>query len=190
MERNMNTKRAIDHDRDQDRDQIPAELLEIDALLGQVARADVAAGPSRADLSQRIFNATRGAIAAHTPLPIKIESARRVGGPVPMRGGAPMRIAAGLALAATLGVVWLAGRGPGPVRLSGSGELAASSSAAADREITEWLAISDTNFVGDLQTQLTSLDAEASGLVKNFESGGSDESWYDESASGAAGGAM
>lgn len=186
MERNTNTRHALDRDRDK----IPAELLGIDALLGQMARADVSEGPARPELSQRIFGATRSTIAGHAPVPIKIESARQVASPASMRVGAPMRIAAGLALAATLGVAWLAGRGPGATTSGESGELAVNSSAANERDITEWLAISDTNFVGDLETQLTSLDAEASGLVKKFEAGDSDETWYDDSVSGAAGGAM
>lgn len=171
-------------------DLIPAELREVDAMLSTMASADRRPNGKlavRSDLNGRIFDATRGVIAANTPAPISMELARETSARSFWKTGAPMRAAAGLALAATLGVAWLGSRGPS-TRFSA--EVAASTSSAVEKDVSEWLAISETSFVGDLQKQLTSLDAEASGLVKNLESGGSQDSWYDESVSGAAGGAM
>lgn len=189
MNKPTHTKQHTNHDHTIDRGLIPADLLPMDALLAELARAEAsdAGGAPRPDLAGRIFDATRGTIAAHTPAPIHIDSARRDASPA-RRVGAPIRLAAGLALAATLGLAWMAGHGPGPVEFGS--DPARSASAAVERDITEWLAISSTSLVSDLQTQVSSLDAEASGLILRLESDESPELWYDEAASGAAGGAM
>lgn len=187
MERETNSTRRTLPDRvprrAPDLDQIPTDLREVDELLEEMASAETAGVPS--GLNERIFDATRGAIVARESRPMHVGSVRGSPIPVSARLAAPMRLAAGLALAGTLGVAWLAGRGPGGVH-----EVGPDSQAAVDQDIATWLAVSEASYVGDLQTQLTALDAEASALVRTFEAGESQESWYDDSLSGAAGGAM
>ncbi len=83
-----------------DIDLIPADLRDIDALLTQAAAEDRSAAPLHAGLNSRIFEATRHGIAARLPAPIPFDRARHAGAVRPLASHAPLRLAAGLALAA------------------------------------------------------------------------------------------
>ncbi|MDX2016365.1 MAG: hypothetical protein SFY95_01840 [Planctomycetota bacterium] len=83
---------------------LPADLRSLDAALASLAEADRAAAP--ADLEARVFAATRESL---IPAPLPITHSGQPGR-VSTRFFTPMRLAAGLALAASLGAAILASR--------------------------------------------------------------------------------
>jgi hypothetical protein len=103
-------------------DELPADLRSLDAALGSLAEADRAAAP--ADLEARVFAATREALIpaslpmAHSGQPLHARASSRF--------FTPMRLAAGLALAASLGAAILASRsGPATPTHPGAGPVIA-----------------------------------------------------------------
>lgn len=134
-----------------------ATLLALSRELDALAAADRAG--ARPGLEARVAAATAHSLRAPAPA-LRLAGTEHASKSVAWF--TPLRVAAGLALAVTVGAVYLARQSP-----STGGTVAAVDPASAEQEISEWLAISG-GVTGDLATQISRLDAETSSLTDNF----------------------
>lgn len=128
-------------------------LVELAGRLDGLGRAE--RDGASAGLEERLLSRVRG---------LSVPELRYIHAPAPasarpsFRRWAPLPMAAAMVLAATIGAVWLAGRGAQPA--SSRMELAA---LALEQDVTQWLSVPDV--IGqELDAELAALDAEASRL--------------------------
>lgn len=138
------------------------ELAALQAGLDELAAAESSSAP--AGLSDRVFEASRAAIVGAS----KSAVVARIGPDAPGRLWmiAPLRVAAGVALAATIALALIAGQGRhravvGTVEVRG---------AALESEVNEWLALSN-GMMGDLAMQIDGLDEDAASLREQLFDG-------------------
>lgn len=133
-------------------------LLELAHRLDRLGRSDRAAAP--ADLESRLLTAVRPGQAAREPAPLRYVPAAEPGRDS-RRFWTPLPLAAAVAVLATVGAVWLSGRGAGPA--TGHTELAA---LTLEQDVSQWLDLSD--MIGsELDAELAAIDAEAARLSTN-----------------------
>ncbi|MCC6676839.1 MAG: hypothetical protein IT436_06825 [Phycisphaerales bacterium] len=151
-----------------------AGLIELSGRLDDLGRAERGGAP--AGLEDRLLSCVRGAEAPQlryidAPAPPLVRA-----GPA-LRRWMPLPMAAALAVAATIGAVWLNNRNSQPA--TSRMELAA---LTLEQDVNQWLSLPDV--IGqELDAELAALDAEASRLsAKSDESANGLESLIEEGA--------
>lgn len=131
-------------------------LSALDCELAELAAADRAS--ARIGMEARITAATAGSLASRP-------AGLRLVGDGPVRRSVwltPLRLAAGLGLAATIGVSFLAQH-----RTGSGNSVARNEVASVEQDVTEWLAISG-GVTSDIASQLSRLDVDTSSLADDF----------------------